>query len=144
MKEHIMNLEYQNRRDNLQFLGFAEQKGEKPGDTVREVLSKLGVDLDDRQIVRAHRLGRYDPNRTRPIIVRFAHWKDRDLVWQIRHELNQQSHIRVIEDLPKEMAAKRKILLPVMHAARFEKDENDMPKNKVSLVRDKLILNGEV
>ena len=145
LKEQILNMEYQERRDNLQFIGYEEKKDEDPEKVVRDTLSAAGIDLTDRSIVRAHRIGKFDQKRKRPILVKFSHWKDRDMIWKMKEDIRMQSHIKIIEDLPKEMAARKRVLLPVMFAARNEKEElTGVPKNRVSLNRDKLILNGEV
>ena len=144
LKEDLVNHEYQNRRDNLQFMGYQENKGENAEALILETLSKAAINVGNRTIVRAHRLGKYEAYRTRPILVKFSHWKDRDLVWHMKDEINQQSHIRIFEDWPKEILAKRKVLLPIFHAARLEKDDHGIAKNKVTMARDKAIINGTV
>ena len=144
LKDHILNIEYQSRRDNLQFMDIQERRDENPERVILQILDRAGIVMCGRDIVRAHRLGPYRARYTRPIIVKFAHYKDREIVWAMRYELLQQSHIHVVEDWPQEMAERRRMLLPIFHAARNERNEAGQPRNRVKLVKDKLIINGSI
>lgn len=145
LKDHMINMECQSRRDNLQFLGLEEKRGENCEELITAMLGKASINLNPRSIVRAHRLGRFQKERNRPIIVKFFHWKDRELVWNMRHELHTQSDVTVTEDWPAEMLERRKVLFPIYHAAKAEKDPiNGNPKNAVKIVKDRLLLNGSM
>ena len=137
LREHLLSQEYQSRRDNLQFVGYEENKNENPEKRVLDTLLKIGIDIGERGIVRAHRVGPYSARRTRPILVKFFHYKDRETVWTMKQEITQQSHINIYEDWPKELLARRRILFPIFHAARLEKNQTGNPKNKVTMARDK-------
>ena len=78
------------------------------------------------------------------MLVKFHHGKMRNIVWDRKHDLKDQSDVIVTEDWPADMLAARKKLLPILHAARKEVDGSGEPQNKVRLVKDKLILNGHV
>lgn len=144
LKDRIINLECQSRRNNLKFLGIQESNGnEYWNDTenlVRETISSLDIDTDGMNIERAHRLGSKKDGVVRPIIVKFLSFKDRELVLQ-RCRMNEApaclpDGIRVVEDFPPEIELRRKKLLPFMHAAR-----NIKARCRMSL--DRLIIEGE-
>ncbi len=79
MKEHILKVEGQSRRDNLVFEGVKEHRGETNFDCyckVTDIMNRMGVPGPHNiRITRAHRLGKYNANinKPRPIITKF-HW----------------------------------------------------------------------
>ena len=79
------HLEDQCRRDNLIFYGIGESQENETWDDCENAIKNIIRDkelfqkdqVDDIEIVRAHRLGQRDndPNKPRPIIVKFAKFK---------------------------------------------------------------------
>lgn len=138
-------LEAQSRRDNLKFHGIKEDRGEtweQSEGKVREYLSaELNMDVRDMKIERAHRL----PSRSspRPLIVKFSHFKDRELVLKNyrEHRKNLQGaatengehvdadadgraeHVRVSEDFPMRVTKARTNLFPFLKSCHANDKE---------------------
>ena len=145
LEEKVLHDECQSRRDNLQFIGVPESRNENYEWTVLQICQQAGLDLNPRAIVRAHRLGGYIKTRTRPIIVKFHHYKDREMVFYSRKGIKGSQGIMVTEDFPREIQERRKTLLPISDAAFHYRDPgNPQFRNKVSLVVDRLYINGDV
>jgi len=104
-----------------------------------------GDNGDDRDViknmkfVRCHRLGTTDQNnkRTRPIIVRFNDFSDRQWIWGKR-SLLKDTKFSVQENFAADVEYNRRKLYPIYHAARKSQEFS----GKVSLNGDTLILNG--
>ena len=88
LEARIDKLEDYSRRDNLLFSGFEEEEKEHCENKVRDLLarkifySEKNVNVNNIVIVRAHRLGRYKAGQTRPIIVKFREFSDKQLILQ--------------------------------------------------------------
>lgn len=112
LKEKVIKIESQSRRCNLRFYGFPERRHENPADCKRLVLRMLnqaGFKLQDIAIERAHRLGPPKSQNNRPIIARFFHFGERELVFQRSSIISQRCQITVTEDFPEEIDARRKV-----------------------------------
>ena len=104
----------------------------------------MDIDPDDIDIARVHRLGAYNPKpkESRPIIVNFASFMDRELVWGRRSTL-KGSQTWLNEDFPAEIMRRRKKLYPYFRAARGAIDPANPKKPVTSYLRvDKLIINS--
>ncbi len=142
--EHDYRLknESQSRRSNLRFYGISEAEGENDGkceDIIIDIVQqKLEIDISHSSIERCHRLGPKRPHTTRPIIVKFTLFKDKDKIWRNKKKL-QGTQIFLKEDFPPEIEQRRSRLMPVYLAAL-----RDRHYGKVSLVVDKLFINGNM
>ena len=144
LQEQLISMESYSRRSNLQILNVPEKQGENCETTVLNICDRIGLEFNARTIERAHRLGRYQADRVRPIIVRFHHYKDRQVVWAMRGEINTQSHARVIEDFPPVIAARRRKLSPICEAAyKYRDADNAEFRFRARLSGDKLIVDGK-
>ena len=149
------HLEAQSRRENLKFYGLNDEQGETWEQSevkVREYLTQeLNMNVSDMGIERAHRL----PSRSspRPIIVKFSHFKDKDLVLKKyrqrrteRQEANAAENpegnenstptVRVSEDFPKRVTEARAKLYPFLKQCY----ENE---SEAYLRYDKLVVDGQ-
>jgi ribA/ribD-fused uncharacterized protein len=141
LHERVIHLECQSRRDNLLIDGLPESPPDvKETNQVclqlvqKTFAEKLSLpNAYDIKIVRCHRLG--PPPRARPsaplstrpnsgsqarpgtVIVKFHWFGDRQAVWQARTKL-KNTGIFITEDFPKEIVDRRKILTPIMYAAK--------------------------
>ena len=71
-----IDLEARSRRKNILFKGIPENRRENCFEAVRNVIrDNLNIDRD-MYLERAHRLGHFDNNKTRPIIVAFCDFYD--------------------------------------------------------------------
>lgn len=103
LDEECDRLEGFSRRDNVRFFNIDETDMENCKQKVLNVLRENVDDKDwnDRDIIRAHRLGRSNgANSSRPLIAKFAHWEDKMLILNSRDAL-RDSGIKVASDLTK-------------------------------------------
>ena len=95
LEEKVSYLEGQSKRNNLLFHGVPEQKDEKWEEcevAVRKILEeKLGMEEasseSDIATERAHRVGKFTKDKIRPIVVKFANYKHRSLVFKNKSKL---------------------------------------------------------
>ena len=166
LKEDFLELQSRSMQENLLFFGIEEAEVqenkttsdnienneiEQPAPTTESVLREFLVKElkieEHRQsqirFDRVHRLGarkRYNRN-PRPIVVKFEHYTDRELVRQAGMDLNSNpdSKMKVREQFPREIEERRKVLYPVMYRIKTKN-----PNAKVNLVRDKLYVNSKL
>ena len=150
LKEELLELKARSMQENLLFFGLAEPPRGFPDETESKLRDFLkhelsGIDpgrIDTIVFDRVHRLGRpkRDPeNNSRPIVAKFERYIDRELIRKAGIDLNRRRNgYSIREQFPPEIEERRKPLYPVMR--RYL--END--QNKVSLVRDKLYINGQL
>ena len=128
------------------FHGITESEHEDCEQLVLDILHHAGLALHPRAIERAHRLGPSLRGKTRPIIVKFLHFKDRDAIWgkfghgAIPPKFNRL-HVR--EDFPPKIESNRTQLLPIAIAASKKKDPTTNRPPKTHLVMDRLYINNE-
>ncbi|XP_049520556.1 uncharacterized protein LOC125944250 isoform X2 [Dermacentor silvarum] len=137
LQKKTNDLENRSRRKNLVFYGVDDKPSESWDEseaTVKKICkTSLGIEL--RSLERAHRLGRYNENRKRPIIVKFSLYKERQVVL-LNAKKFKNSLYSVGEDYSSETRNTRKKLWEYAKAKREDKN------NKVKLNFDKLIING--
>ena len=85
-EDKIFYPEVYNRRENLRFFGFPESAdgAENTHEVVRKFLSdELEMEnAADIEFQRAHRIGKKKTGETRPVIVRFLRFPERELVFR--------------------------------------------------------------
>jgi ribA/ribD-fused uncharacterized protein len=102
--------------NNVMLCGVPEKgKDENCEIIATELFQSTGVICDDRSLQFAYRLGRYNKNKSRPIIVRLQHIKDRDMIWNNRKKLTDGLYIRAM--YPPAIHRKRRILQAVSNYA---------------------------
>ncbi|CAH3186657.1 unnamed protein product, partial [Porites lobata] len=141
--DELTHLNIYSRRWNLIFYRVNESKDEDCFSLVRDVLTRnLNLPQDEvsnMKLCGAHRFGKPNRNRARPLIARFTFRADRDRVWKARYRL-KNSRISMGEDLPKHIQEIRKnVLIPAM-----KKIKQETPSHKASVIGDKLAVNGKV
>ncbi len=146
LTKKVVANEAQSRRDNLKFHGIPEKEGEVNYEQcVREIiLKKMNVDLGEKAIARAHRVGpppKDTSGKPRPVLVKFETYKDRCQVWDQKAKL-KGSTIYIAEDYPAEVELIRKKLYPIMRAANACRDEAGNRPYQAHLNTDKLIINS--
>ena len=82
-KEKLLDLQCKEMRDNLIFYWIDEEKDETDMNCVDKVLDLVDTKLKvpfAKQIPfhRAHRMGRFHRNKTRPIVAKFANYPNRE------------------------------------------------------------------
>lgn len=146
VSEEVIDLQARSMRDNLLFFGFDEKKSveERKAENCAETI--LNFCKDDLKILdavtsikieRAHRVGKYDNSKTRPIVVKFSHYPDKLKIKQrVFRDLPPESSYRVSDQFPKAIQDRRKLLIPTLIKARED-------NKTASLSYDKLIINGK-
>ena len=145
----ISELKARSMQQNLVFYGLAESPYGTVDNTESKIRDFLRTELELEEpnfaetvvFDRVHRIGRrkrYQGAKPRPIVARFERYRDREVIRSAAKDLNaKENGYNIREQFPPEMEEKRKKLYPVMRKALQN------PKNRVFLVRDKLIINGE-
>ena len=127
VNDTLLYVQSQSMRNNLIFTGITEDVNEKPDVTESKLRTfmveklKLARDIvDGFQLERAHRMGDNSSfgraGRPRSIVAKFLRFKDREVVRQARSKLKGTGYF-VNEQFPKEIADRRKELLPKMRQA---------------------------
>ncbi|KAH3863997.1 hypothetical protein DPMN_027007 [Dreissena polymorpha] len=83
LQEEITDLKCRSMRENLLFFQIPEEKDEQCDKKILEFIEKrLHVQNAQSEIKlhRAHRIGRYQPNKVRPIVAKFAYYPDKERV----------------------------------------------------------------
>ncbi len=142
LREKVLDVQSRSMRDNLVFVGVKEESTEDTHQVLQTFMAdemKIDKHLD---FVRVHRMGaprsdRERETRPRPIVAKFAYYKDRDLVRQTAFEGLKGTRLFVNEQFPKEIEDRRKRLYPVRRTAY-------QAGGKTVLTVDKLYINGQL
>ncbi|XP_040359365.1 uncharacterized protein LOC121047824 [Ixodes scapularis] len=114
LKRRSDDAESRSRRSNLIFFGFKDTTKETWAESEKLVLDlcsdKLGLQIDPATIDRAHRIGRFNPAKNRPVVVKFSQFKLKDAVLGSAFKL-KDTGISVSEDYPQNVQFARKSLL---------------------------------
>lgn len=147
-KEKLIELQWRSMRDNLIFVGIAESEdpsSENCEKLVRNFLEEHverdptinpdnSIVINDLVFSRVHRLGGPKP---RPIVAKFLHSKQREVIKTAGIKLNKQKKdVYINEQFPPLMEERRRQLFPIMRRMKSN------PQNTVSLSRDRLFVNG--
>lgn len=122
LEERANYQEDYNRRNNLQVVGVDENP---EGETWEQTAVKVTKLLEDKlqlpnvELERAHRVGRRTSDQHRPIVARFARFRDREAVMRNVSKL-RGTRIFVNEDLCPASQAIRREKLPQLKQARSE------------------------
>ena len=143
LKETILDLQTRSMRDNLIFSGITESSTtEDPEKLVKDfMLKQLKLPPDTVNNItfhRVHRLGRnlHNTTRPRPIIAKFEHYKQKELVQKQGRQL-KGTHFGLNDQFPQEINRRRKQLLPIR--------KQMMSQNKKAvLIVDKLYVEGQL
>ena len=165
LHDDFLELKTRTMQENLLFFGIPEPEqprslNEARGRNQHEpenveislrnfIADELSLDptsmVEDIKFDRVHRLGPFRSDRNsrsnpRPIIAKFERFSDREIIRKAGIELNSSrvSKFRIREQFPKEIEERRKMLYPAMYRLKAN------PNNRVSLVRDKLYVNGHL
>ena len=111
-------LEDASRRQNLRVIGVPDSAGETWEQSAEHVktLLKERCDLPDVSLERAHRVGAYDPARTRPIVARFSRFQDREAALRNSRKI-RNAKFKFKEDLCEASRKKRADQWPAMQEA---------------------------
>ena len=148
MKKQLNKMEMMALENSLIIRGIPEEFKETEQmicDKIHHMLTKIMQgDTEDQKLSNAkqisikssHQLGRFSRQRTRPISVELHHKQDIEFILENRFDLGQAIYID--REYPTDIERKRKILLPVLRAAKRSSEF----KKYSRLEDDKIILKG--
>nr|XP_054588278.1 uncharacterized protein LOC129153175 [Nothobranchius furzeri] len=120
LKETVLDLQSRSVIDNLVFVGLLEQTGGEAEDCEQTIDNFLHTHMKIPEETvknitfhRVHRLGarRTDSRRPRPIMAKFEHFKQKDLVKSRGRELKGKDYS--VDHFPKEILDHRQVLFPL-------------------------------
>jgi hypothetical protein len=141
LEAEIDRLEGFSRRNNIKFFGIPEANPGEEDDCAQAVLHVLNTYIPQETwgtetIERAHRIGRFIPNKPnpRPVIVKFQSWRDAIRVMKDRAARDDMEHdgLRVAQDLTrrqvetlKELRGEGKVAFYVNGKLKVRDDDGD-------------------
>ena len=142
LDDKIVDLEARSMRENLVFHGIKE---EGTNENCEELVKKLCQEklemenADDLRFDRAHRIGAKQGGKTRPIVVKFHYYSDREAVRKRSYDFSenlQGDNLRIAPQWPKKIRDARRELYPIMEKERAS-------GKSVKMIKDKLFVNGQ-
>ena len=104
-------MEDHSRQNNLRFEGIKKHENESWEDCKNKIYdlleNKLEMDIENVVIERAHRTGKKNKNRSRPIVAQFSFYKDKMNILKNCKKL-KNTKFSIYEDFSREAAAIRK------------------------------------
>ena len=138
MSAKMVAMDSYSRRENLIIHGISKTENEDCAAKVKQFLTQQLKIPDDKveamRFQRCHRLSSREQNSV-PMICRFMWAQDRQLVWGARKNLKNTS-FSLNEDFSPEINETRRIMMPIMKAARSA-------NKKSHLIGDKLVIDGK-
>lgn len=142
LSEEIVDLQTRSMRENLLFFDFEEETSSddrKSEDCGSKIINfcKSDLDIDGVKIDRAHRIGKYQPGKTRPIVAKFHNPPVKEAVKSAA--LNKKDEISkgVNDQYPKVIQERRRQLIPWMLKARYI-------NKRATLDRDRLFIENRM
>lgn len=125
MEDKLNEMERYHRRWNLRIYGIAEKEGEVVKDRIVSICQAILPDNNEDlrfQIDVAHRIGKKEANKTRPVITRFTLRSMRDLIWKHAKDAKylKDNKLRFGEDLTTRDKEARNKLWPMVADARAQ------------------------
>ena len=112
------------RRDNIVIRGVPKAADEDNAgcshvtrDFFEQNLNITQAHVEGMKFVRCHQIGKRLQHRSRPIILRFQNFTDRDLVWS-RKALLKNKAFSIHENFGNEIDFRRRLLYPILAAAK--------------------------
>ena len=141
------SMETYSRRDNLLFHGIRQPTNESDFSCAKSIrkflVNQLQMSEEEAssvQFVRCHRLNEHNKrSEIKPIIARFKSYSDREMIWSKKSLLTNKEYA-INEDFPREIAYRRRKLLPVFSKAR---KLPGVDKKTVTLKSDILTISGK-
>lgn len=135
----IEQLEREIRKKNIVVKGIPdeeEENEEKGREKINAVITKMGVEVDEKvEVDEIRRIGKYNSNKTRPILVKFTKESTKMKIIRNARKL-KGTDIWIDEDYPKNIQEERRELIQKMKEARNKGDTAILRYNK-------LIINNE-
>lgn len=138
VKEEQLSQKAHSMRDNVQFFNIPDSENDECESTVTSFLrNEMKVPEDKMHMIkfdRIHRVGKYNKNQTRVIVGKTTPEGKKTIFQHVRH---LRKPYGVSDQLPRELAERKRQLLPQFKEARQQKKD-------VKWSADKLIIDGKV
>ena len=146
-KEKLIDLQCREMRDNLIFYNFKEERGETDKDCIEKLYRLMENELEIEsartiQFHRVHRMGRFNRNKTRPIVAKFAFYPDRERVRGAAKKLEGTSY-SIGQQFPKEVQDRRRVLVPMMKKAKNEGKEAYISVDKLYIDETQYVVKSD-
>lgn len=112
LRAKVDDLENRGRRCNLLFFGIDDKDATETWAASEKLVQKLCTEklqINPQTIARAHRIGKFNPERKRPLIVNFASFKEKEAILTSAKML-KNTGISLSEDFSEQVRRKRKLL----------------------------------
>lgn len=140
LRETVLDVQTRSMRDNLIFSGIPERENDDAEQSIREFMChqlKLSQkSVHEISFLRVHRLGKKGKDKARPIIARFEHFKQKELVRSRGKDL-KGTNFWINDHFPAEINDRRRKLTPILREHRIR-------NHKVSLIVDRLYIDGQL
>lgn len=127
LKERLLLQEARSMRDNLKFYGLAEVTGENCEITLKTFMKReMKISEEDLKKIsfdRVHRTAERNREKHRVIVAKFNPSEGRQIVLQHCRNIPRNKGYSVSEQLPRELAERKKMLLPSFKKAKEEKKQ---------------------
>ena len=136
-------------RDNLIFHGIREEMGENIEEVIRNFIKvKLNIDSSPIEIMRCHRMGGRNQQKSRPVVTKFLRYTDKEKIKKAGHEALRNSPFGVSDQYPSEINDRRRQLVPILKQEKQRKGN----QARANLVVDRLytdeytytVVNGKI
>ena len=120
MKERQIRLESNSRKKNLTIWGIREEKNESKYDTkrkVKNIFRDYGKNFNPKDLDNLNRVGPKNNHAPRPTKVNFIYSEDKEMAQTVGKELYFDHGMRMKDNFPHEIEAKRKDPKPILHTA---------------------------
>lgn len=118
------SLEQYSRRNSVRVYGIVEKEFENPVDVALDLINnKLKIDMNMSALDRVHRIGKKKNDAVRPLIVKFATYRERNRVYRAKQRLKSDNTERIF--LNEDLTRKRSLLLYQARQLKKRKRIND-------------------
>lgn len=92
LTERVDALEQFNKNRTLRISGCEDDPEEDPENTILEICESLSLELDNRDVEKAYKVGKFKQGSKRDILVTFVNLKIRKIFWAARTSLGENGH----------------------------------------------------
>ena len=136
LTDKIVKLENYSRRNNIIIEGLTEPKGENPHQAVAYICHALQMPIPHYE--RVHRLGKPNPYKPRPLIIRLSHFRDKVTFFQNTRFLRGNARSLIFKDdlAPETKKRQAELQTALMYVKRVDK--------MARFINDKILFRGRL
>lgn len=145
LKQRLIRVERVCKSKDLKFWGIWEPERENRWDckrTIFQVLNDSGIELSDKAIERARRIGPKINGKNRAILVQFFHYEEKSIILAKAGHIKVSTNVWIEENFPNEVESNRRELKHVLQETKRHTVNGNHPF-KGNLVEDTLYVNNK-